>query len=439
MTTQGILKFYFPLMASWMLMAVEGPVCVYILSQGKNSVTDTAAFLLMFGVSLWVESPVIDLLSTSTTLATSPSRIRAIRRFAMQCMTWCTVVHFLLAFTPAYGFLMTRVLGVQPDVAEAARVPLMIMLPWSAFIGWRRWLQGILIRSGMTREVGRGTFIRMVTIFVVGFGFSIFTPWKGLGAACLALVCSVFCEMAYIHWASRRPLAKLLQAPDVDPPISSRDLLRFHVPLTISTMVGMTTMPIMAAALSRFPEATLHMAAWQVYTSSSWAFRAPAFALPETIISLVKDAESGRALRRFSIQVGVIFSGLMLVLWALGIPGWFFSRVLGVKPELIPLANLAFILTSLLPVVSCIMCYVRGRLTSAHLTMPRVLATVLSVVVLALAMLLGRALNWPGVPSAAFAVTCSLLVEMGVQVWYWLRSTHRTHSPQVPEPSSISP
>ena len=69
LTSRTILRFYYPLALSWLFMAIESPIAIIILSRLPGSEVATAAFLIMMGLALWIESPVIDMLSTSTTLA----------------------------------------------------------------------------------------------------------------------------------------------------------------------------------------------------------------------------------------------------------------------------------------------------------------------------------------------------------------------------------
>ena len=72
LTTRYALKFFWPLALSWLFMSVEGPTCVGFLSRTANPVALTAAFNLLMSLALFMESPIIDLLTTATTLASSP-------------------------------------------------------------------------------------------------------------------------------------------------------------------------------------------------------------------------------------------------------------------------------------------------------------------------------------------------------------------------------
>ena len=57
-------------------------------------------------------------------------------------------------------------------IVDRARIGLMIMLPWTWSIAYRRFQQGVLIRFGHSRSVGAGTVLRLssdLTVLAVGY------------------------------------------------------------------------------------------------------------------------------------------------------------------------------------------------------------------------------------------------------------------------------
>ena len=73
-----------------------------------------------------------------------------------------TAAMLLLLFTPLWDLLTGTWMGLDPEVARLTRTSLLILLPWPAAIGYRRFYQGLLIRTGLTRRVAWGTVIRLV-------------------------------------------------------------------------------------------------------------------------------------------------------------------------------------------------------------------------------------------------------------------------------------
>lgn len=391
-------------------MSVEAPVSLRIISGLPDAKLHIASFLVLMAVALWVESPVIDLLSTSTALARDRKRFVLISRFVWYVMAWCTFAHAVVTLTPAYGFITLRVLSLPPEISEVLRLPLIVMLPWSAFIGWRRYRQGLLIRNGKTRPVGIGTVVRMVVAVVVGFGVAATGQVTGTMAAAIALICSVASEAIFIHFVSRSVIQSLPEEVD-GPDLSMRDLMKFHLPLTATTMVTLSTGPVVGAALAKSPDAVLAMAGWQVTTTVVWMHRTVVYALPEVVITLAKDRESVAQLFRFCLMVGLASTGLLGLLWATGGDQAFVVGLLRTPADTGAIAHVGIALCLLFPLIGALQSFARGTLTVARQTMPRLVSVGVGMSLLGLMLWLGVRLDWPGVVNAAIAMNVALIGE----------------------------
>lgn len=417
LTHPRIFRFYYPLALSWVFMSLESPISIALISRMALPKENTAVFLMLMGLALWIESPVIDLLSTSTTLCRDRQSFAVVSRFVWTVMAWCTVAHAVLAFTPLYDWVVRDLLSQPQVVVEELRVPFALMIPWSAFIGWRRYRQGILIRTGRTRSVGLGTGLRLTTMTIVGFALYLSGGLSGASVAACALIASVGAEAIFAHWASREAVREL---PEVDSAVEARGTLtigrlaRFHLPLTATTMVMLSTFPVIGKALAQSSQPVLHLAAWQVASTLVWMHRTVVFALPEVVIALYRSPSSLPRLRSFSLIVGAASTGLLALLWATRLDVTFFTRVLGTKLDAAETAHQGIGLCLLLPVVGAMHSYARGSLTARHQTMPRLIAVFVGSAVLVAGLWVGLQAGWEGVVFAAFALTAGALAEWAV-------------------------
>jgi len=405
-------------------MASEAPINVSVLSRMPEPRLNTAAFTLLMSLALWIESPVIDLLSTSTTLTKDRPSYAIMSRFSLLLMILASGVHALVALTPLYWIVTTKIVQVPQEVAEHARMGMILMIPWSACIGWRRYLQGILIRFGQTRLVGLGTAVRICTISLTAGTLFFTTKLTGLEIASIALVLAVFAEASFAHWASRGSIAEHLQR--TDPDYASPDihrLWRFHYPLTLTTMVNLSTSLLITAALAHATGPILALAAYQVAQTLLWLHRTAMFALPEVVITLYKDAASAAALRRFSVTIGLLASGLLLFCWSTGLDKLFFARLLGAQEDVVNVAHIAFVAAGATPFLAALQSYVRGMLTAHHLTVARLYAVGVGITVLVAALAVGIGFHLQGVVNAGVALTTSMTIELLVLVWLWRRNT----------------
>jgi len=160
-TQRRIFLFWLPLAASWLLMSLEGPVLQAVIARLGDIQTQLAAFGIVVSLEIAIESPVIMLLATSTALATSGRNYRVLRSFVIWLNALVTIVAVVVASTPLFDLIVRRIMGIPAPIADAAQPGLVIMIGWSAAIGFRRFVQGVLIRHGQTRWVGYGTVSRL--------------------------------------------------------------------------------------------------------------------------------------------------------------------------------------------------------------------------------------------------------------------------------------
>ena len=407
-------RVYLPLALSWIMMSAETPVSTAVINRLPNAEPNLAAFLAVLALSLFIESPVIDLLATSTTLATDSARFRAVRRFTVWLMVWVTVVHALVALTPLYDVVAYQLVNLPREVGELARWPMAVMIPWSAAIGWRRFHQGLLIRSGRTRAIGIGTALRLVSISSVGVLGLLDGRFTGVQVAALALVVSVVVESLYVWRAAGSTVSRLLAVPASGEGLTTRTLLSFHLPMAASTMVVLTSMPLVTRFLASGPDALLAMNGWQVSIALSFLMRTITLALPEVVISLSGRPGSEPLLRRFCLTTGWSLVGLSVLFAVLRVDVWWFTRVLGASAEVAEAAHVGFWACCLLPLGNAGSSYVRGRLTAMHATKPRLWAIGVNICFLVGSMVGLAAAGVHGVLMAAGALTLSLFAEWAV-------------------------
>jgi hypothetical protein len=422
LTEKRAFAFWSPLALSWLCMAAEAPICLAIISRSPDAAVNTAAMQAMFAIAIFIEAPVIDLLSTSTTLGSTRRRYVALSRFAWTMMLWVTAIHALVAWTPLYDWVTLGALRLDPAVAEATHWPLRILTLWSAFIGWRRHLQGIMIRGGETRAISVGTLLRVVTVGAVGWSLHLLTPLGGLLTASIALMASVAAESLFIHFLSRGVVARRFgdeSHESAEEDITQTGLLAFHLPLTGATMVTLITGPMMSAALARSEDPVINMAAFQLGSSITWLFRTAAFALPEAVIALGTNQASRRIMRNFSLKVGLALSGSLAFFHFTGLDRWWLETVLGAEPSLLAASQLVVLLGVFLPLLGAAMAYLRGCLTSARVTWGRLAAIGAGASVLAICLVLGVIFKVPGLWNASLAALAAQLAELGALGVSW--------------------
>ena len=136
-------------------MSLELPALSAVIARLPNPDINLAAYGgVVFPLALIFESPIIMLLAASTALSKDYASYQRLHTYMMRAGLILTAVHILVAFTPLYYVVVVGIIGAPQEIVEPARLGLMIMTPWTWSIAYRRFNQGVLIRSGHSKAVG---------------------------------------------------------------------------------------------------------------------------------------------------------------------------------------------------------------------------------------------------------------------------------------------
>ncbi len=415
-----IFRFWLPLFASWLLMLSEGSLLSAAVNRMPDEVVMLAAFGIVIGLAVLIESPVINLLATATALVHDRDSYLQVRRFTVHWMVLLTIVQVLVAFTPLFDLLVLRWMAVPEEIGRWARPGLQIMVPWSAAIAWRRFLQGVLIHFGRTRLVAWGTAVRLSTVVTTSLIFIVWGCWPGIYLGCVALTVAVLAEGAYATLAAR-PIVRRLRSAEpapssqkstAPPPLSYRALLSFHMPLAATAVLTLMTQPAVNFCLARLDRPTLTLAAWPVIFFLTMIMRAGALALPEVIIALDKTAADHAPLRRFSLGLAAAALASMVVLVSTPLADLYLVGFQNATPEIADLARTGLLLFLPMPAIVTLICWLRGSLIGRRRTAAVNAAMVLRLVVFLAVLAAGLASDWPGIPTAVWATNLSVAAEL---------------------------
>jgi progressive ankylosis protein len=409
-----IFRFWLPLAASWLFMSAEGPVLQAAIARLPDMQTQLAAFGIVMSLEIAIESPVIMLLATSTALGTSYRNYLTLRRFMIWINLLVTVEAILVSFTPLYGFLVRDIMGIPPAIADAARTGMQIMTLWSAAIGFRRFLQGLLIRHGQTRWVGYGTVARLCSSGGGGILLAITTPLPGVSIAGIALMAGVFVEAGFIAWVARPTVQKIRHS---DSPADSEiltfgDVARYHAPLAATSLLTLMAQPLIGAGLARMPHASENLAAWPVIWGLLFIFRSPAFALPEAVIALSNETRLKSLVKAFCRKTGLVSSAAMAMLVLTPMFPVYLRFVAGLPPRLSQFVAPAMIFSLALPAINSIHSWFRGLLMSTRRTAVIYWGMGLNLGITTVIIFLGVIMQTPGTLTAVTALTIALIAEV---------------------------
>jgi len=409
-----VLVFWLPLALSWLLMSFEGLWIQGVIGRKPDAETQLAAFGLMFSLSVLIETPVIMLLATSNALSRDRRSFRVLWRFMMGVNVFVTAVAILMAFTPLLDFYLGRLLNVPVHIIEATRPGMKVMILWGAFIGYRRFHQGVIIRQGNTRYIAFGTVLRALISGSVATGLGAITTVAGAVVGAIALLLAMAAETLYTYIVSRPDVKRILAtAPNpARRTLTQLDALRFHLPLAATSVITILVSPVIERGLASMPDAAQSLAAWPVIFTIFLITRSGGMAYQEVVISLNDSEAQHRVLRNFTIRLGLALSLIMLCFAFTPAILLYQDVILRVPAHLQELVLLGAQAGILLPLLTTLQSYLRALLMLSHRTGVIYQAIVIGFVLTAATVWGGIGLGLHGVLAASLGLTIGMTVEL---------------------------
>jgi hypothetical protein len=425
-----VLRTWWPLAASWALMALELPAISAAMARLPQPAINLAAWGgVVFPVALIVEAPVIMLLAASTALSRDRATYRRIRGYMLWMGAGLTALHVLLAFTPLFDLVVVTAIGPPPEIVEAARLGLRLMTPWTWSIAFRRFNQGVLIRFGHSRAVGVGTLIRLTadsTVLLAGLAIG---SAPGIVVAGCAVSTGVIAEAVYSAFRLKPVLAaQVPEASATGEVIDRRSFAAFYIPLALTSLLTMLTIPLGSAVVSRLPHPLDSLAAWPALAGLVFLFRSVAMAYNEVVVARLDIAGSYRSLRAFTGQLTAAVTVGLFLIAATPLSVLWFQGASGLPADLAQLGRSALGVAIPLPGLTALQSWFQGALVQSRRTRAVTESIVLNLATLAIlfpaAVALasdprGPARDFPGLHVAWAGFSTGSAVQVA---WLWWRS-----------------
>ena len=411
-------------------MAVEQPAIAAFIARLPRPEINLAAYGgVVFPIALVIEAPIIMLLAASTELSRDRASYLALRRFTHRCGAGLTALHLTVAVTPLFDLIVRGLLGVPDEVAEQARLGLLLLTPWTWAIAARRQGQGVLIRYGRSTTVSVGTALRLVaTASVLGVGL-VWPGLPGVAVGASALSCGVLVEALFVAAVVRRVVGVHLAEDDPErTPLRGRAFLRFYVPMAMMPIVALVIQPIGTAAVARMPQVIASLAVWPVLSALLFLLQSLGLAYNEVVVAMVGRPGARKALWRFTWILTVVVTVGLLLISLTPLSALWFGDVTGLTPELTSMAVAALVIGLPIPGTRVLQSWYQGLLVSARRTAGITEAVLVFGLVCAGTLLVGVLLG--DVAGVYMAVIAFALGRVTQTLWLVYRARRiRPHEP----------
>lgn len=401
-----IFVFWFPLSLSWLMMAVEGPYVAAIIARLADAKYNLAAHGVAFSFALIFEAPIISITAATTALCKDKYSYRKLQRFVTALNLAITGFMLFMLIPPVFSFMMLDLIGLPQNVTDLIHVALMLLLPWPAAIGFRRFYQGVLITRGLTRRITYGTIVRLSTMgttALILFQFDLNGAYTGAAALSMGVLAELIAVAMMAH--SSINLLKNQDPANVEKSkeLSYSYIFRFYYPLAAMTILSLGVHPMVTFFMgkSRFPIESL--AVLPVLNSLVFIFRAIGLSYQEAVIALIKDSRRNLdKLFQFALLVGMCLVVILSLIAYTPLSTIWFHHISGLTLHLSEFAKLPLKILALMPGLSIIITFQWGVLVNSGKTKYISIATLIEVVVIVLGLfILTGFLNVIGVTAAA--------------------------------------
>lgn len=427
--------FWLPLAAMWVMMSLEQPAIAAVMARLPNPEPNLAAFGITFSFALFVEGPVIMLLTAGTALPEDKQSYDRLLHFTHILAAGMTAIHLLIAIPPVYRFLVGVIIGAPPEIISLSREAFLILTPWTSMIAYRRVWQGVLIKYDRTIVVPITIAARLV-VTTAGLGIGLLLgryagAYVGATALSFGVITAAIVAYAFARSTIREHLSE--PAPDATAEtLTWGDLLEFYVPLALTPLIMLLAHPLLSIGLARAQDPLASLAVWPVITSFLFLGRSIALSFQEAVVALLDDRQSFQTLRRFAVWLAVILGSAFAVAAVTPIARFWYADVSGLSSRLVGFSLLPTMIIALVPGVAALISWQRGLLIHVKRTQPITESVAVNVVVLLTVMVvLMQTVALPGATLAAIALSASVFAEWA---YLWWRSRPEAERVQTPAP-----
>ena len=362
------------------MMAFEGPFLAAIIARLAEPKYNLAAWGVAFSFALIIEAPIIMIMSASTALVENRHSFKKLRNFTYITNAVITIVMLVFLIPAVFNFISIDLIGLPKPVAHLTHMATIILLPWPGAIGYRRFYQGILIRSNLTRRVAYGTVIRLISISSTALLLYIYGDLPGVMVAAIALSVGVMVEAVASRMMVFKTIKSLPDKTENYKPLTYRQIIVFYYPLALTSMLALGVHPLVAFFVGHSLMALESLAVLPVINSLVFIFRAMGLSYQEVCITLIgKKGEYYSVVRDFALILGAAVVGVLGFIAFTPIAGFWFGTISGLSADLVKFSILPLQIIFTIPGLSVMLSFQRAIQVSARETTHLTWATALEV------------------------------------------------------------
>ena len=345
-TIRAAWRFFLPLIFMTELNAISKSVIHAFLARLPQATTSLAGFNVAFTAYFACSS------ATEVSYLVTISWLRDRRCIFPLLRFFCLItagplaLALVVAFTVAGDWLYGGLFGASPAAVREAKLATFVFSLSAPFLIARALTFGVLMINRRTMLISWSTLARLASL---GGSLVVLPRFvSGAAAGAAALVTCMAVE-AIVSWLFAARYFRALPAV-AGPAPRIRELWRFAWPLMLNSSAEMGTVFVISIFLGRLLDPDLALAAFGVVHGLTGLMMSPMRNLLHTAQTLARTAADRAALRRFAVQVVVVFALIAVGLFDTPVSHVVLGRLMGLSPELeaacAPAMRFAFVMAA---------------------------------------------------------------------------------------------
>ncbi len=383
LTYKTIFKFWVPLAATWLMMSVEGPFLAAVIARMIEPKFNLAAYGVAFSFALMIEAPVIMFMSASTALVKNRQSFFKMRNFVYSVNSVVTLLMLVFIVPVIFDFFALGIIELPQHVADLTYKAMIILLPWPATIGYRRFYQGILIRNNLTRRVAYGTAVRLSSMGLTALVLYFFSNFDGVMVGASALSVGVTCEAIaskFMAWKIVKELKKEKPDKTENENLTYKGIYYFYYPLALTSIITLAVQPLVTFFIGQSRHPIESLAVLPVVTSFVFIFRSLGLSFHEVSVALLSEYKNSFSiLKKYASILGSITVITLAVIALTPLSEYWFNIVSGLNLELTQFAKIPLMIMILMPGFAVMINFQRAVLVETRYTKPITWATITEV------------------------------------------------------------
>lgn len=395
------------------MMSIEGPFLTALIARLSEPEYNLAAYGVAFAFALMIEAPVIMMLSASTAMVKTKISFMKLKKFTYAINIAATAIMLLLSIPQIFSYIGIELMKLPKEISELTNAAIMILIPWPAAIGYRRFYQGILIRNKQTKRVAYGTVVRLFSMTLTAF-ILFYSKIDGVIVGAAALSIGVVAEAIATRLMTNNAVKSLL-ANDEHEELTYKEITKFYFPLAMMAFISLGIHPVVTFFVGQLRMPIESLALLPVLNSLVFIFRSIGLSYQEVALALLKNFHDYKILKNFAYYIAIASVLLLAIISLTPLSKIWLIDVSGLSPQIAQLGVLPLMLYTIFPALTVLIGFQRSILMYGKNTTPVSTATVIEVGLMCL--VLALAINYSNIIGITAAVVGYTIGRIGANIY----------------------